>query len=127
MKQEKKLKLYIDDIRNIPNAVNPQRGDWLIARNAAEARELIIANNFDIISFDNDLGIEERFHEGQAVLADLALMWSRNEKPKPKEIWVHTSNPPARQRMEGILQDNGYKKYHQAQIENTFYSFWTIV
>jgi hypothetical protein len=119
--------LFIDDIRDIPANVIKTPDQWAIARNANSAREMIMANDFEIVSFDNDLGIEDPRQEGQAVLKDLLDLCRDGNKPYPKEIWVHTSNPPARRNMEARLEFHGYKKYYSATLSNTMFSFWEKV
>jgi hypothetical protein len=69
--------LFIDDVRNIPRQVQDLY-IWDVARTAHEARSYISNCNYDLISFDNDLGSRDRKQEGQAILALLLLQtWNK--------------------------------------------------
>jgi hypothetical protein len=119
----KQRALFIDDVRNIPRQVQDFYM-WDLARTADEARTHIDACNYDLISFDNDLGIPDRKQEGQAVLTSLLVKNADTGSHVPQEIWIHTSNVVARTNMESYLRDHGYKMQGTTTMERHHFSLW---
>lgn len=91
--ETKKLCLFVDDIRKLPDDT------WQLARNISEAIRAINMFDFDIISLDHDIeGSRETFDVVGLFLAEKY----RNKTTKPKII-IHTANPVGRQRFKNIL------------------------
>lgn len=91
------MKLFIDDIRPIPEG-------WIGARNIGDAAFFMRNQTFTAISFDNDMGEEK---EG-ADLANwleqkLATGEFSKERFKNCVFTVHSSNPAACVRIEQAL------------------------
>lgn len=100
------MRLFIDDLRSAYDE------DWIDVRTGEAALELLEEYQFEMISFDNDLGERDdglRMMEGYDVLCWLEMMWRTEGRPKPLEIRVHTANSVARDKMEACLQANGYR------------------
>ncbi len=91
-------KLYIDDIREAPDA------SWTIVRTYDEAINLLDTEQFDVVSFDHDLGdtnIPER--TGYTILMKV-VQDKVDGKPVPKEFLVHSANPVGVERMLGVIE-----------------------
>jgi hypothetical protein len=105
------LKLFVDDLRKCPEG-------WTLARTNTEAIRLLAAGYVDEISVDHDICVahfgqisvplrrrlaigEETF---QPVIYYIAAM---KPEDRPKKITIHTANPAAALRMQGILLDAG--------------------
>jgi hypothetical protein len=99
------MKLFIDDLRSAYD------DGWLVCRSGESAMEMLDEYIFDMISFDNDLGEGpqgEKLLEGYDVLCYLEMMWRTENRPKPREIRIHTANSVARNKMEACLRANNY-------------------
>lgn len=86
------MKLWVDDERPAPDDT------WVVTETSGAAKDLIRLwrgsgrpDRFEEISLDHDLGGEDT---GMLVLEYMVLLgfW-------PRTVTIHTSNPPARQRM----------------------------
>ena len=97
------LMIFLDDERN------PPLGNWLVARDAAQFRALLKNHEPSIISFDHDLGCDERGAElpsGQhcmRLLIDEAM-----DHPAAFDhlrlVILHCANPVGRANMRGLLE-----------------------
>ena len=90
-------KLWIDDLRDPPD------DSWEVVRTAHRALCLLEDNEYEEVSFDNDLGFDSLYGnkmlEGRNILG-----WLRNRQANglyvPPKLKVHTANPDAAQAME---------------------------
>jgi hypothetical protein len=90
-------KLWIDDLRDPPD------DSWEVVRTAHRALCLLEDNEYEEVSFDNDLGYGSLYGnkmlEGRNILG-----WLRNRQANglyvPPVLRVHTSNPDAALAME---------------------------
>lgn len=78
-------KLFVDDIRM------PPADDWIIARTADEAIQYMKLIDFDVISFDHDLGDDSK--SGYDVILWLEEECYMNGKAIPSSLLVHSMNP----------------------------------
>ncbi len=85
------MKVYLDDMRTPPDG-------WVLVKTAQEAIDLLITNNVEEISLDNDLGEEEN-GTGYDVITWLEKEVYENNFIPPV-IHIHTANPVAREKME---------------------------
>ena len=105
----KKYRLWLDDVRPIPEWMKNSNCIWY---NTAEAmianmdrlNRLFSLDDIEFISLDNDLG-EGRI-EGYKVLDWLESL----QIFIPFGIHIHTSNPVARERMRAIIRRNRWKE-----------------
>lgn len=95
------MKLFIDDIRNVPDA------SWIIARSYLAAIEVILTKKVMEISFDHDLGDEIHWHTGYDVMAFVEELVYHGQLKAPV-IHIHSANMGARKRME-LCRDSIYK------------------
>lgn len=94
------LKLYVDDVRQVPTG-------WHLARTITQAIRILATFRVEVISLDHDIGYlnedgtisEETF---EAVVWYLKLM-PENIRPR---IEIHSDNPYARNKYKGILNEN---------------------
>lgn len=92
-------KLYVDDVRMVPDDT------WDLAVSYDQAIKLLESNQYLTISLDHDLGDinTDRERTGYDV-----LMWlterRMNDMPVPCTVLIHTANPVARDRMVGVLE-----------------------
>jgi hypothetical protein len=90
-------KLWIDDLRDPPDDT------WEVVRTAHRALCLLEDNEYEEVSFDNDLGFDSLYGnkmlEGRNILGWLRFRQSHGLYVPPK-LKVHTSNPDAAQAME---------------------------
>jgi hypothetical protein len=121
----KERALFIDDVRDVPRQVQDLY-IWDVARTAHEARSYIANCNYDVISFDNDLGSQDRKQEGQAILASLVVANMEQGSHLPPDIWIHTSNIVARTNMESYLRQHGYICRGTTIMEQHHFSLWRI-
>jgi hypothetical protein len=88
------IKVYLDDVRPIPDG-------WVGARWPEEVIEYLKQGKVLELSLDHDLGDDER--TGYDVLC-----WMEEEVAfgdfNPPKITIHTSNPPARHKMEQAVK-----------------------
>lgn len=89
------MNLWIDDIR-----LPPDGWDW--AKTSAEAIEFIRNNNYEVASFDHDLG-------GTDTTRKVILWLCENEEHWPNECRIHTANPVGWEWLFGMI--NRYKPY----------------
>lgn len=86
-------RLWIDDLRTAPEG-------WDVARTYAEAVDMLFVTDYDVVSFDHDLGeyftgydiicvLEERQQEGFRV---------------PRKMFCHSDNPPGRERIKQVIR-----------------------
>ncbi|AMO44215.1 hypothetical protein DSS3P8_157 [Roseobacter phage DSS3P8] len=106
------IKLWLDDERPAP------RG-WVRVYRADDVVRLLSRYPVEAVSLDHDLGngLLEGYH---------VMQYLENEayagREIPKEINIHTSNPPARQRMEAALvQIERFRDRNVAHPANTFH------
>ena len=92
--------LYIDDIR-IPE----KKYDYqlYIARNYDEAVNALTQQEFDIISFDHDIGIGKTGY-------DIAKYIVENNIKIKEGFFVHSSNPVGKFNIIQLLTHYGYKE-----------------
>lgn len=105
--KETKMKLYIDDIRQVPD------DSWVLARTIDSAINAIATFDFDVISLDHDIshyvvmdGVSRPFPCAET-FTPVALYIDAKYLPndrKPKII-IHTSNPVGAEKMKAILKD----------------------
>ena len=93
----KKMKLFVDDIREPPNK------GWLTARSAEVAIEILNESNvIDTISLDHDLGTGAT---GYNVLCWIERKCRENPYYRPPEvIIIHTNNPVGKTKMKAVKQ-----------------------
>lgn len=96
-------KIFLDDERT------PPPGNWLVARDATQFRALLRDHKPTIISFDHDLGCDERGAElpsGQHCMRQ--LIDDAMERPTTFEhlrlVVLHSANPVGRANMRGLLE-----------------------
>lgn len=88
------VKVYVDDLRNIPE-------DFKGARNFEEAVELLVSNKVSVLSLDHDLGEDingNLLKNGY----DLVKWICENYEDKGlfiEDIYIHTDNPVGRENM----------------------------
>lgn len=97
-------KIFLDDERA------PPPGNWLVARDATQFRALLRDHKPKIISFDHDLGCDERGAElpsGQHCLRQ--LIGNAMERPAAFEhlrrVVLHSAIPIGRANMRGPLEN----------------------
>lgn len=81
---------------------NSPDDSWRIVKTSKQMIKLLLENNVDVISLDHDLG-DEINGTGYDVIEWIEMMVYTMEYIPPK-IFIHTSNPPARKRMEQALR-----------------------
>ena len=96
-------KIFLDDERA------PPPGNWLVARDATQFRALLRDHKPKIISFDHDLGCDERGAElpsGQHCLRQ--LIENAMERPAAfkhlRLVVPHSANPVSRANMRRLLE-----------------------
>lgn len=94
-----KVKLWVDDERDPVKFTGED--DWLWAKTYDQAIDALNQYSFEIISLDNDLGMNEEDnddgYQGRHVFIFIEqLLFECNEKVSElKEVRVHSSNPVA--------------------------------
>ena len=92
------MKLWLDDVRD-PTV----EGDWVIARTADEALEILKNNDVSIVSLDHDLGdVNEK--TGYDVLCEMEQWVHDDPEYIPPMMYVHSANPVGRTRMNQVIQ-----------------------
>lgn len=109
-------KLFLDDIRNVKMVYkNLTDEDFIIVRNFKDFKKVIIENGLpELISFDNDLGLDE--NENIAEDGYAAAKWLVYESGldlRNLKFNVHSANPVASQQIQSLL-DN-YIKHLKSQ------------
>lgn len=81
------MKLWLDDERPAPD------GTWALVRTSDQAIEFLTActERLEEISLDHDLGGEDTSMR--------VLDWMVEHNVWPRELGIHTANPPARENM----------------------------
>lgn len=84
------IKLYLDDERPCPDG-------FMLARNLAEFKKIVLSFEPEFISFDHDLG-------GDEIGLD-AIKWLISiDYPLPENGWrIHSANPVGRDNMQSLL------------------------
>ena len=113
-------KLFLDDIRNVKMVYkNLKEEDFVIVRNFKDFKQVIIENGLpELISFDNDLGLDE--NENIAEDGYAAAKWLVYESGidlRNLKFNVHSANPVAAQQIQGLL-DN-YIRFLKSSNNNT--------
>lgn len=98
------MKVFLDDIRNCPR-------DWVRVTRPSDVILLIKTGKVEIISLDHDLGANQNFQLDEYNPDETGydvLHWIEqavvNDGLIPPKILIHTSNPPARKRMEAAVK-----------------------
>lgn len=86
------MKVYLDDMRSTPEG-------WVTCRWPSEVIDLLEAEKVTHISLDHDLG-DDKTGTGYDVLKWIEYEVAVNGFVPPPHIYIHTSNPSARQQME---------------------------
>ncbi len=112
-------KLFLDDIRDVKMVYkNLSDEDFIIVRNFKDFKRVIIENGLpQLISFDNDLGLDE--NENIAEDGYAAAKWLVYESGldlRNLKFNVHSANPVASQQIQSLL-DN-YIKHLKSQSNN---------
>ena len=106
------MKLYVDDLRKCPEG-------WTLARTNTEAIRLLASGHVDeAISIDHDICVPEARNISEPVRRRLrigeetfmpVIFYLTLMKPedRPKKVTIHTANPAAALRMQGLLKDAG--------------------
>jgi hypothetical protein len=90
------MKIYLDDIRGAPDST------WTVVRTTKEALKLLLTEDVEAISLDNDLGADSP--EGRELL-DVMILF--NIWPS-KDVFVHTANIVVGPIMEQKVMKNFY-------------------
>jgi hypothetical protein len=101
-------KLFLDDLRSIDMVYDKaMEEDFDIVRSYNEFVEYILKNGLpDFISFDNDLGLDEKGEvapDGYA--AAKWLVYKSNLDLKNLKFAVHSANPVAAEQIRGLLNN----------------------
>lgn len=103
-----KYKLFLDDIRDVKMVYkNLTDEDFVIVRNFKDFKQVIIENGLpELISFDNDLGLDE--NENIAEDGYAAAKWLVYESEldlRNLKFNVHLANPVAAQQIQSLLDN----------------------
>ena len=103
-----KYKLFLDDIRDVKMVYkNLTDEDFVIVRNFKDFKQVIIENGLpELISFDNDLGLDE--NENIAEDGYAAAKWLVYESGldlRNLKFNVHSANPVAAQQIQSLLDN----------------------
>jgi hypothetical protein len=100
------MRLFVDDLRICPEG-------WECARTNTDAIRLLYFGHVEEISIDHDIvkcmkHISPDFSDEtfQPVFYYITAM---SPESRPKKITIHTANPAAATRMEGLFEDHGIK------------------
>ena len=101
-------KLFLDDIRDVKMVYKNLRDeDFIIVRNFEDFKKIIIENGLpELISFDNDLGLDE--NENIAEDGYAAAKWLVYESGldlRNLKFNVHSANPVASQQIQSLLDN----------------------
>ena len=101
-------KLFLDDIRDVKMVYkNLSDEDFVIVRNFEDFKKVIIEKGLpELISFDNDLGLDE--NENVAKDGYAAAKWLVYESGldlKNLNFNVHSANPVAAQQIQSLLDN----------------------
>ncbi len=95
------MKLYLDDIRDIPEG-------FVGCRTAEEAMQHIDSTKVTFISFDHDLGTELTGYDVACHIEELVV---NGVLATPPQWYVHSANPVGAKRIEQAMQ--AAKKYRR--------------
>jgi len=103
-----RYKLFLDDIRDVKMVYkNLTYEDFVIVRNFKDFKQVIIENGLpELISFDNDLGLDE--NENIAEDGYAAAKWLVYESGldlRNLKFNVHSANPVASQQIQSLLDN----------------------
>lgn len=103
-----RYKLFLDDIRDVKMVYkNLTDEDFVIVRNYKDFKQVIIENGLpELISFDNDLGLDE--NENIAEDGYAAAKWLVYESGldlRNLKFNVHSANPVASQQIQSLLDN----------------------
>lgn len=103
-----RYKLFLDDIREVKMVYkNLMDEDFVIVRNFKDFKQVIIENGLpELISFDNDLGLDE--NENIAEDGYAAAKWLVYESGldlQNLKFNVHSANPVASQQIQSLLDN----------------------
>jgi len=103
-----RYKLFLDDIREVKMVYkNLTDEDFVIVRNCKDFKQVIIENGLpELISFDNDLGLDE--NENIAEDGYAAAKWLVYESGldlRNLKFNVHSANPVASQQIQSLLDN----------------------
>lgn len=101
-------KLFLDDIRDVPMVYkNLTNEDFLIVRNFDDFKQVIIEKGLpELISFDNDLGLDEYGNVAQdGYAAAKWLVYKSGLDLRNLRFNVHSANPVAAQQIQGLLDN----------------------
>jgi hypothetical protein len=101
-------KLFLDDIRDVKMVYkNLLNEDFIIVRNFEDFKKIIIENGLpELISFDNDLGLDE--NENIAEDGYAAAKWLVYESGldlRNLKFNVHSANPVASQQIRSLIDN----------------------
>lgn len=102
------IRLFLDDLRD------PHEDDWLIARSTEEAKWFCSGGAPDFISFDHDLGGEDR-------AVDFVKWLIERDLDQPGFIplgfryTIHSANPIGAANMRALLEQ--YLEFRRNEIE----------
>ena len=88
------MRVYLDDVRSAPDG-------WVLVCTVGDAVALLLTGDVTEISLDNDLG--DGYEEGYKVaewIERAVFLFDFF----PPNIYVHSSNPPARARIEACIR-----------------------
>jgi hypothetical protein len=97
------MNVYFDDVRNPPN------DDWVLVREPAKLKELLLCGVIQNLSMDHDLGDYGSIENSDEEVTGYTLLnWMEETENLPKgRIFVHSSNPVGRMRMMVVIQRLG--------------------
>lgn len=103
-----KYKLFLDDIRDVKMVYKKLTDDdFVIVRNFADFKKVILENGLpELISFDNDLGLDENGNIAEDGYA--AAKWLVYESRLDLEnlkFNVHSANPVAARQIQSLLDN----------------------
>lgn len=101
-------KLFLDDIRDVPMVYkNLTNEDFDIVRNFNDFKQTIIEKGLpELISFDNDLGLDENGNVAEdGYAAAKLLVYKSGLDLRNLKFNVHSANPVAAQQIQGLLDN----------------------
>ncbi|KAF2517888.1 cyclic-phosphate processing receiver domain-containing protein [Flavobacterium foetidum] len=101
-------KLFLDDLRDVPMVYkNLTDDDFVIVRNFHDFKEVIIEKGLpELISFDNDLGLDENDNIAEDGYACAKwLVYKSGLDLQNLKFNVHSANPVASQQIQGLLDN----------------------
>ncbi len=114
------MKLFIDDIR-MPSDVGFVDNEWVIARNAFDAMQMIEQHRPQTIAFDHDLGDDGPDYGLREKTGLTVAQWLTHEDMRKGGAMItpeftftcHSANPVGKKNIEEHL--NGYIKWKSEQ------------